>query len=158
MHPELILRQNLPGITSTEDIDSGFFERRYRQINDIERHLSENGTIILKFFLNVSKEEQKKRFLSRIDKENKNWKFTLSDIEERQYWDKYRKAFEKAIAGTSTDYAPWYIIPADHKWYMQLAVSTIITERLGKLDLKFPVISPEAREELGRAKEILQNE
>lgn len=158
VHPELILKQALPNVKTFDDIDNDFFNMRYREICDMERHLTENGTIIFKFYLHLSKKEQKKRFLSRIDTESKNWKFTLNDIEERQYWDDYLRAFEKAINATSSDYAPWYIIPADNKWFMRLAVSKIITEKLVSLDLKFPEISPDMRQELLKAKAVLQSE
>lgn len=158
VHPRLILRQNIPGIDEEQQVDNDFFDKRYRQINDIERHLSENGTIILKFFLHLSKKEQKKRFLSRIEKDKKNWKFELGDLKERGHWDDYQKAFEKAINGTSTKYAPWYIIPADNKWFMQLAVSNIIKESLQKLDLDFPTITNEMRDRLAEAEEELRNE
>jgi len=158
VHPEIILKQQLPGITRTTKINHYFWEKRYRQINDMERHLVENGTIILKFFLHVSKEEQKRRFMERINNPDKNWKFTLDDIEERKYWDKYQKAFEDAINQTSTEYAPWYIIPADHKWYMRTVVGDIIVHTLESLPLKYPAVSITKEKDLQKAKELLTNE
>ena len=107
VHPEIVLSNKLPNITKTEDIDSDFWQHRYRQINDFERYLTENGTVIIKFFLNVSKEEQKKRFLERLNDESKNWKFSSADIKERQYWNHYMKAYSDVLTETSTEIAPW---------------------------------------------------
>ena len=115
VHPEILLSSKLPGILKTEDIDNGFWKRRYRQINDFERYLTENGTVIIKFFLNVSKAEQKKRFMERLNDESKNWKFSSADVKERQYWDDYMKAYSDVLTETSTEIAPWYVIPADNK-------------------------------------------
>ena len=126
VHPEILLSSKLPGILKTEDIDNGFWKRRYRQINDFERYLTENGTVIIKFFLNVSKAEQKKRFMERLNDESKNWKFSSADVKERQYWDDYMKAYSDVLTETSTEIAPWYVIPADNKWFMRYAVGQII--------------------------------
>lgn len=115
VHPEIVLNGKLPNINKVEDIDEKFWKNRYRQINDFERHLTENGTIILKFFLNVSHEEQLERFLSRLEDDSKNWKFSASDLKEREYWDDYMKAYSDMLTATSTPYAPWYVIPADKK-------------------------------------------
>ena len=156
VHPEFILRQRLPGIRTVEDVDQEFWQQRYRSINEMEQHLSHNGTVILKFFLHVSKEEQKERFLKRINRPDKNWKFSMSDMEERQYWDDYQSAFEQAIHHTSTDYAPWHIIPADHKWFMRAAVSEIITDKLKSLNLRYPQVTEAQLENLAKAKEILE--
>lgn len=158
VHPELILKQQLPGINRKAKINGYFWEKRFRQINDMERYLVENGTIILKFFLHVSKNEQKKRFLERINNPDKNWKFTINDIEERKYWENYQKAFEDAINFTSTEYAPWYIIPADKKWYMRTVVGDIIVHALESLPLKYPVVSAAKQKEILHAKEMLENE
>lgn len=133
------------------------WEKRYRQIRDFERYLYENGTVIVKFFLNISKEEQKKRLMSRIDNVSKNWKFSESDIKERRYWNSYLKCYEKAINGTSTDYAPWYVIPADKKWFSWLAISKIILETLKSLDLKYPILKEDQTQLLQKYKKVLQN-
>ncbi len=158
VHPEYVLRENLPGIDSVKNIGTKFWEQRYKQITRFEKNLSENGMLILKFFLHVSKEEQKKRLLARIDDPSKNWKFAAADLQERALWDKYQQAYEDAIGNTSIEEAPWYIIPADDKWYMRLLVSTIIRKELEALDLQFPVISPEAKAALLESKKQLLNE
>ena len=152
VHPEILLSSKLPGILKTEDIDNGFWKRRYRQINDFERYLTENGTVIIKFFLNVSKAEQKKRFMERLNDESKNWKFSSADVKERQYWDDYMKAYSDVLTETSTEIAPWYVIPADNKWFMRYAVGQIICERMEKLDLHYPQLSKEALERLEECK------
>ncbi len=157
VHPEYIVGQRIPGIHSVKDIDESFWENRYRSINEMERHLCQNGTVILKFFLNVSKEEQKERFLKRINRPDKNWKFTMNDLEERRYWDDYQRAFEQAINHTSTDYAPWHIIPADHKWFMRALVSEIIVDKLKSLDLRYPRVAPKQQENLQKAQELFEN-
>ena len=158
VHPELIIKQNLPGINDVKDIDEGFWKIRFKQINRFEKHLSENGVVIIKFFLHVSQKEQKERFIERIDDEKKNWKFSMNDIHERKYWKDYQKAYEDSISSTSTDYAPWYIIPADHKWFMRTAAGDIIVSTLESLDLKMPELSKEGKSELKRAKDILLSE
>ncbi len=158
VHPEYILGQNIPGIDSVDKIDKKFWKKRYDIINDFEMQASEAGTVIIKFFLHVSKEEQKKRFLARIEEPEKNWKFSAGDVKERQNWDKYMKAFEDAIENTSTEYAPWYIIPADRKWFMRAAVGDIIVGTLEKLNLGYPKISEKEKQELQGAKALLLNE
>jgi len=158
VHPEYILGQNIPGIKSVDDIESKFWERRYKQINNFEKHLDENGTKIIKFFLHISKEEQKIRFLKRIDHPEKNWKFSAADVAERKHWDKYMKAYEDAISATSTQYAPWYIIPADNKWFMRSAVGDIITGNLEQLNLAYPKLNENKLSDLKAAKELLINE
>lgn len=158
VHPEFILRQNIPGIYKTGDIDEGFWEKRYTHINNFEKQQNDSGTVILKFYLNLSKEEQKRRFLSRINKTKKNWKFTINDIRERKKWDSYQEAFEKTINKTSTSWAPWYIIPADHKWFMRTAVCDILVQVLEKLDLKYPEVGSEGKKRLMEAKAMLLNE
>jgi PPK2 family polyphosphate:nucleotide phosphotransferase len=158
VHPELVLRQQLPGINSLQDINNDFWEKRYQQINRIEQHLVDNGTIILKFFLNVSKKEQKRRFLDRINDPDKNWKFTMDDVNERSFWNDYQRAFEDAISATNTEVAPWHIIPADHKWYMRTIVGDIIAKKLNSLPLKYPELTQAKREEILNAKKILESE
>jgi len=158
VHPEYILGQNIPGVDSIDKVDKKFWQKRYEIINNFERQAYENGTIIVKFFLHVSKDEQKKRFLSRIDEPEKNWKFSTSDVKERQLWDKYMKAFEDAIENTSTDYAPWYVIPADKKWFMRAAVGDIIVGTLEKLNLGYPTITEKEKQELQGAKALILNE
>jgi PPK2 family polyphosphate:nucleotide phosphotransferase len=158
IHPEILMKQNLPGITTTKTIPQEFWENRYQSINDYEKHLIGNGTEVIKFFLNVSKKEQADRFLKRIDEPGKNWKFAYSDLEERGYWDEYQKAYETMISKTSTTKAPWYIIPADKKWYMRLAVATIILERMKKLELRYPALTEKQIAELAKAREILSQE
>ncbi len=158
VHPEYILGQNIPGIDSVDKVDKKFWQKRYEIINNFEKQAYENGTVIIKFFLHVSKDEQKKRFLARIDEPEKNWKFSISDVKERQLWDKYMKAFEDAIENTSTDYAPWYIIPADRKWFMRAAVGDIIIGTLEKLNLGYPTITEKEKQELQGAKALILNE
>ena len=149
VHPEYILSQNLPDINSVEDIDDDFWQNRYRQINDFERTIAENGTLIFKFFLNISKEEQKNRLLRRLEIEEKNWKFSPGDIEERKLWDDYQKAYEQAIQNTSTKIAPWYVIPADSKDEARLNVTSIIYNTLKKFnDIKEPVLDSQIKEDL----------
>jgi PPK2 family polyphosphate:nucleotide phosphotransferase len=126
VHPEYILNENLPDVNTIKDIDKDFWHSRYKQINRFEKNLAENGTIILKIFLNVSKDEQKKRFLERIDNTDKNWKFSIADAQERKHWDAYMKAYEEMLSATSTDYAPWYVLPADDKWFTRLCLGAII--------------------------------
>lgn len=158
VHPEYILGQNIPGIDTVDKVDKKFWQKRYEIINNFEKQAYENGTLIIKFFLHVSKDEQKKRFLSRIDEPEKNWKFSTSDVKERQLWDKYMKAFEDAIESTTTDYAPWYVIPADKKWFMRAAVGDIIVGTLEKLDLSYPTITEKEKQELQGAKTLILNE
>ena len=154
VHEKILDAQRLPSRLVTPDI----WKERYQDINAMERYLSRNGTVIRKFFLNVSKEEQKKRFLARLDEPEKNWKFSVADAKERQHWDRYMEAYEDAIEATSTDEAPWYVIPADHKWFMRMAVAEVIVETLESLDLEFPVLSDEKRKELAQARKLLEDE
>lgn len=155
VHPSIVLNGKLPKVTKVEDVNDKFWKKRYRQINDFERHLTENGTIILKFFLNVSHDEQKKRFLARLEDEAKNWKFSASDLKERQYWDDYMDAYSEMLTHTSTDEAPWYVIPADNKWFMRYAVGQIICKRMEEIDLHYPVLTDEAKQSIEAAKKIL---
>lgn len=138
--------------------DKDIWKNRFRQIRNWETTLAENGTHVIKFFLHVSKDEQKKRFLDRIDQPEKNWKFSAGDAKERALWDDYMKAYEDAIENTSTDRSPWYIIPADKKWFTRLAVSEIIIRTLDSLDLKYPVLTEAQKAELQEAKKILESE
>lgn len=156
--PQYILKQRIPGIKSLKDINQNFWEERYRSINEMERHLHQNGTVILKFFLHVSRKEQKKRFMERIENADKHWKFDMSDINSRENWGKYQDAYQEAINHTSTNYAPWHIIPADHKWFMRTAVSQILVDRLEKMDLHYPRVTKLQQENINKAKEILSSE
>ncbi|MEI6087193.1 MAG: polyphosphate kinase 2 family protein [Bacteroidota bacterium] len=158
VHPEYILNENMPGIKTVKDINKKFWKKRYEQINSFEKNLSENGTIILKFFLHVSKEEQKKRFLERIDDPKKNWKFSLADMKERGFWDQYQDAYEEMFNHTSTDYAPWYVIPADDKWYMRILIGLAIFQQFEKLKIAYPHVSKETKAALEKAKQVLLNE
>jgi len=158
VHPEFILNEKHEGIHSINDINKLFWQKRYKQICRFEKNLIENDTTILKFFLHVSKEEQKKRFLDRIDDPTKNWKFSTADLKERAYWDDYQSAYEDAIRNTSTNEAPWFIIPADEKWFSRYLVGKIICTELKKLNLSYPKISDNERELLLKAKESLMNE
>ncbi|WP_295798468.1 polyphosphate kinase 2 family protein [Mucilaginibacter sp.] len=152
VHPELLLKEQLPGITDVKQIKEAFWEHRYESIRNFEQHLTYNGTVIIKFFLNVSKDEQKERFLKRIDNPKKNWKFSAADVEERKYWDDYMQAYEHAIKETATEKSPWYVVPADKKWFTRLVISTIILETLKELDLKFPVLAKQEMDNLDTAK------
>ncbi|UOE51745.1 polyphosphate kinase 2 family protein [Mucilaginibacter sp. SMC90] len=158
VHPELALKENNPAIKEVKDIDKQFWEQRYESIRNFEKHISSSGTVVIKFFLNVSKQEQKKRFLKRIDNPEKNWKFQASDIAEREHWDEYMSAYEKAISETSTDDSPWYVIPADKKWFTRIAISTIIRDTLKDLKLEFPVLPKDEMDKLQEAKEILEKQ
>ncbi|WP_293742221.1 polyphosphate kinase 2 family protein [uncultured Pedobacter sp.] len=158
VHPEYILNENIPGLSDVKKISKNFWQQRYKSIKNFEEHLSANGTVVLKFFLNVSRDEQKKRFLERIDDPTKNWKFSSGDTEERALWDQYMNAYEQAINETSTPESPWHIIPADKKWFARLAISEIIEDKLKSLDLKFPVLGEAEDAKLGEAKRILLSE
>ncbi len=155
VHPEYLTYQQLPDETLK---DKDIWKKRFRHIRDWEQHLSENGTQVIKFFLNVSKEEQKARFLSRIEEKHKNWKFSMGDVKERSHWDDYMKCYKEAIEATSTDFAPWYVIPADKKWFTRLAVSEVIVKKLESLDLKYPVLGKDHAAELLDAKKMLEAE
>lgn len=158
VHPEFILKENIPGINSLKDINKDFWKKRYKQINNFERTLSENGTVIIKFFLHVSKDEQKKRFLERIDNPAKNWKFSMADAKERMHWDEYQKAYEEALSETSTDYAPWYVVPADDKWATRICIAGIIYKEFEKLGFEYPALNKKQLEELQNIRLQLVNE
>jgi len=154
VHPELLARQKLPPQLAADKI----WKQRFQDIAAFERYLARNGTVIRKFFLNVSREEQRRRFLSRLDEPEKNWKFSVADVAERQHWDEYMKAYEDAIEATTSEHAPWYVIPADRKWFTRLAVADVIVEALEELDLHYPEVSEEQRRELERARALLEAE
>jgi PPK2 family polyphosphate:nucleotide phosphotransferase len=156
VHPNLIT--NNDDRLMQKDIDENFWEKRYESIRNFEKHLARNHTVIIKFFLNVSKNEQKERFLDRINEPSKNWKFSPFDIKERKKWNDYMEAYEHAITETSKDYAPWYVIPADKKWFSRVAISEIIKQTLKSLDLEIPNLTKEELEELVRCKAELLNE
>lgn len=154
VHPELLELQKLPPEANGKDI----WKQRFDEINNFERYLVRNGIVVLKFFLNLSKEEQKRRLLARINTPEKNWKFSLADAKERDYWDDYMKAFEDTFNHTSTKHAPWYIIPADNKWFTRTIVADVIVEKLKALKLSYPTVSAEHKQRLLEAKELLENE
>ena len=158
VHPEYILNENLPSINSLKDINESFWEDRYKQINRFEKNINENGTLVLKFFLHVSKKEQKKRFLERIDDPTKNWKFSLADMKERNHWDKYMKAYEEMLGATSQKDAPWFVIPADDKWFARLTIAAIIYREFEKMKFTYPELDKNAKAELQKAKQILMAE
>ncbi len=158
VHPEFILKENLPEVNSIKDINDKFWENRYKQINRFEKNLFQNGTIILKFYLHLSEKEQRKRLIERIDDPKKNWKFSAADVKERQFWNQYQSAYEQAISSTSTDEAPWFIIPADDKWFTRLAIAEILYEQFSSLNLEYPSVSDEQKSELQKVKEELLNE
>jgi len=151
VHKEVLAAEQLPDRLTKGHI----WKRRFREMNDFEHHLTENGTVIIKFFLNVSKEEQKRRFLARIDEEDKNWKFSVHDANERAYWDDYMEAYEDMMSETSTKDAPWYVIPADHKWFTRLAVANIVWQTMADLNLKFPKITEDKKKELQEVRRLL---
>ena len=153
VHPELLRAERLP-----EELlgRQGFWDKRYRSINDFERHLHRNGTRIVKFFLHLSEEEQRRRFLARIDDPDKNWKFSLADIQERGFWKQYMQAYEACLAATSTRHAPWYVVPADDKENARLIVSQVILDALDELELSYPAPSPRHRRELRSIRRLLE--
>jgi PPK2 family polyphosphate:nucleotide phosphotransferase len=154
VHPEILAQQHLPPKLDKKNI----WKQRFDDINNFERYLTNNGTVILKFFLNVSKAEQKKRFLKRIEESGKNWKFSAADIRERQFWPQYINAYEQVFTHTSTPWAPWFVIPADHKWFTRLCVSQVIVATLKSLDLHYPTVPKTKAEELEKAKQELLSE
>ena len=151
VHPAVLERQKLPPSLVTKEI----WEERYEDIRDFERYLTRNGVVVRKFFLHVSKKEQRRRFLARLDETEKNWKFSPSDVVERRRWDDYQRAYEEAIRGTATKYAPWYVIPADNKWFTRLAVAAAIVDTLARLGLEFPEVDAEKRAALDAARQEL---
>lgn len=155
VHPEFLQNQPLP--TKTKN-DKKVFEKRFEDIRNFEKYLTRNGIHVIKFFLNVSKDEQKKRFLERIELPEKNWKFSANDIKERAFWDDYQKVYAEAMEATSTEKSPWYVIPADNKWFTRVAVSEIICQHLEAMKLHYPVLSDEQKAELAEAKKMLESE
>jgi PPK2 family polyphosphate:nucleotide phosphotransferase len=154
VHPELLAKQKLP----QRKVDDKFWARRFREINAFERYLVRNGTVVLKFFLNLSKEEQRKRFISRIDEPQKNWKFSTQDYQERKHWDEYQHAIESMLNHTSTKQSPWIVVPADNKWFTRLAISEVICEVLESLQLKYPKLSDQQLAELQEIRKSLDSE
>ncbi len=154
----LIHKQKIPGINKDSDITEDFWQTRFRDINNFEKYLRNNGTHVLKFFLNVSKEEQKNRFLKRIDRPSKNWKISINDYHERKYWDNYMFSYEQMLLHTSTEHAPWYVIPANYKWYMRAMVCDIIVSKLESFNVHFPVVSEEQKKNIIKARDLLINE
>jgi polyphosphate kinase 2 (PPK2 family) len=154
VHPEWLLRQRIPGESDGET----FWRDRYEDINTFERHLDRNGTKVIKFFLHVSKAEQKRRFLARLDTPGKEWKFKASDVTERSHWDAYMQAFDDAITATSTPWAPWYVIPADNKSVMQAMVARLLVEAVSSLELSWPQVSEEDRSAHAQARQMLDAE
>jgi PPK2 family polyphosphate:nucleotide phosphotransferase len=153
VHPEWLERQKLP-----TQHGRTLWDHRYEEINQFERHLIRSGTVILKFFLHISRKEQKRRLLERLENPSKHWKFSASDLAERAYWAQYVEAYEDALSATSTKHAPWHIIPADHKWVARSAVSEILTETIQGLHLEFPRLTPDQRKALAKAKKLLDQE
>ena len=154
VHPEILAKQQLPQLPKGNQI----WKQRFEEINNFEKYLVNNGVIILKFFLNVSKSEQKKRFLDRIESPEKHWKFSANDVKERAFWDDYMTAYEEVFNHTSTEWAPWYIIPADRKWFTRLVVADIICTKLQNLNLQYPTVTEEHKQQLLQAKSLLEQE
>jgi PPK2 family polyphosphate:nucleotide phosphotransferase len=154
VHPEILERQKLP----SELVTNRIWDERYEDIRNFERYLARNGTVIRKFFLHVSRGEQKRRFLSRLDEPEKNWKFSATDVAERRHWKAYQRAYEDAIRETATPEAPWYVVPADHKWFTRLVVAAAIGDALSSLDLRYPTVTPAQRKALAAARRELERE
>jgi len=154
VHPELLARQRLPPAALSENI----WRERFQDIRQFERHLARNGVAVLKFFLHVSREEQRRRLLERLEEPAKRWKFSMTDIAERKLWDQYMAAYEEMLIGTSREFAPWYVVPADRKWFARLVVARAMTETLGSLDVQFPKIQGAALKELEQVRAVLEAE
>jgi len=152
VHPDILKNERVPDKLITKNI----WQERFEDIRNSERYLARNGTVVRKFFLNISKKEQKKRFLDRLDKPEKNWKYSASDLQERQCWDDYMDAYQEMIAATSSKHAPWYVVPADNKWYTRLVVAAAIVDALEELKLSYPKISAEQRKQLAAARKELE--
>ena len=157
VHPEILMKQ-LPGNIELKDIDTKFWDNRYKSIRNLEKYLADNNTVIIKFFLYLSEEEQKERFLKRMDDETKNWKYEPGDLHEREFWDDYMKAYQEAIRETAAKHAPWYVVPADKKWFTRIAVSSIILDTLKDLDLKYPVLPEQDEQQMEQDKKVLMKE
>jgi PPK2 family polyphosphate:nucleotide phosphotransferase len=154
VHPELLARQKLHPSLITKNI----WDERYEDIGNYERYLYRNGVRVVKFFLHVSHAEQKRRFMERLDQPEKNWKFSPSDVAERQHWFKYQEAYEEAIRNTASKHAPWYVVPADNKWFTRLIVAGAVVDAIAELDLEYPVVGPDKRKALAAARRDLENE
>jgi PPK2 family polyphosphate:nucleotide phosphotransferase len=154
VHPELVQAERIPGAK----VDDRFWEDRFDDINALERHLTRNATKVLKFFLHISRDEQRKRFLKRLEDPRKHWKFAAADVVERGFWDDYMRAYEEAISATSTKWAPWYVIPADHKWVARGLVARILASTMDGLDLRYPEVTPEQEATIEQAKRQLEAE
>ena len=154
VHPEILARQKMPASLVTKRI----WDERFEDIRAFERYLARQGYVIVKFFLNVSRKEQKRRFLERLERPEKNWKFALADANERKHWKEYQEAYEDVIRATATKYAPWYIVPADKKWFARLVVAGAIYDALARLGLRYPVVGPDKKKELAAARSELLNE
>ncbi|PWU21172.1 MAG: hypothetical protein C5B50_02335 [Verrucomicrobia bacterium] len=152
VHPQLLQNENLPPGLVTKNV----WEERFEDINGFERYLTRNGVVIRKFFLHVSKKEQRRRFLSRLEEPEKNWKFSTSDMQERARWNDYIRAYEQMIQNTATGYAPWHVVPADHKWFTRLVVAEVVVQTLESLDLKFPKVDEARRKELREVRRLLE--
>lgn len=158
VHPEYIIGENIPAVTSVEVLDEAFFNHRMEEINNFETHIADNGTIILKFFLNLSKEEQKNRLLRRLRLKEKNWKFSPGDLKERKLWDEYQFCYQDLLNKTSKEHAPWFVIPADDKLTTRLKVAEIVVETLKKYDFREPELPQKYKEEVGNYKKQLESE
>lgn len=154
VHPDNLEREHLPAKVRGKNI----WERRFREINDWEHHLVDNGVHVVKLFLNISKEEQRNRLLDRIDDLDKNWKFSPADLAERDHWDEYQHAYSQVLSRTSTRWAPWHVVPADHKWFARLAVAAVVVDALARINPRFPKVGAAAREELAKARARLEAE
>ncbi len=154
VHPELLRKQHLPPHLVTKNV----WKQRFKDMSQYEHYLAHNGIVVRKFFLHLSKEEQKKRFLKRIEEPEKNWKFSASDVSERQHWDQYMEAYEDMVRHTSTEHAPWYVVPADHKWFTRLVVSSAIIQALEECQPAFPTVDEERRKELEAARKMLEKD
>ncbi len=154
VHKELLARQKMP----TELMTKQIWRDRYEDIVNYERYLARNGVAVVKFFLHVSKEEQKRRFMARLDEPEKNWKFSASDVRERGYWDEYQKAYEDAIRSTASKHAPWYVVPADNKWFTRVVVAAAVADTMRQLKLRYPVVDAPKRKELAEARAELAKE
>src|ERR1700709_2381165 len=154
VHPEILAKEKLPGKLVTKNI----WRERFEDISAFERYLARNGTVVLKFFLNVSKQEQRERFLGRLDESSKNWKFSMADVTERALWDKYQAAYQDLIRHTSTPAAPWHVVPADHKWFARVVIGSTIASALDRLDLRFPKVDAASLQEFKKVREALENE
>lgn len=154
VHPQILEKQKLP----RELVGKHVWSERYQDIRNFERYLARNGTVVRKFFLNVSRGEQKRRFMERLDEPEKNWKFSASDVKERGHWDDYMDAYEEMIRETATEYAPWYVVPANNKWYTRIVVAAAVIEALASLDLHYPKVGKDKLRELAAARKILASE